>query len=694
VLAGLDPEQRAVAVAPRGPVCVLAGAGTGKTRALTHRIAFGVHSGQVDAARVLSLTFTARAAGELRGRLRGLQVDGVQARTIHAAALRQLRYFWPQVIGGEPPTVLAQKAALVAEAASRLRVRVDRTALRDLASEIEWAKVSQIAPDDYPAAAVTSARVMPADLPPGEVARVYAAYDDVKRGRGQIDFEDVLLLTAGMLDDDSRMATSVRSQYQHLLVDEYQDVSPAQQRLIDLWLGDGDDLTVVGDAAQTIYSFTGASPRFLTGFAQRYPQATVVRLVRDYRSTPQVVGLANRVLASAVVAPELRLTLVAQRPDGPEPAFVAHPDEPAEAADVVVRIKRLIAAGTPAREIAVLYRVNAQSEVYEEELARCGVDYVVRGGERFFERPEVREAVTLLRGSLRAGESVAADESLTALVSSVLATAGYSAAAPSGQGSARTRWESLAALVALAGEVSAVTPDAGLAEFVAVLDERAAMQHAPTVDGVTLASLHAAKGLEWDAVFLVGLVDGTVPITYATTPAQVEEERRLLYVGITRAREHLTFSWATARNPGSRGQRRPSRFLDGLRPGEATATAGRTSGAGSRRRKGAARCRVCGRALTTAVERKLRHCSECEVDVDLELFERLREWRREEAQRTSVPAYVVFTDVTLTAIAQDRPSSEVELVGVPGVGPSKLARYGPAVLAVVAGEWTGHADVE
>jgi DNA helicase-2/ATP-dependent DNA helicase PcrA len=242
--------------------------------------------------------------------------------------------------------------------------------------------------------------------------------------------------------------------------------------------------------------------------------------------------------------------------------------------------------------------------------------------------------------------------------------------------------------------VSAATPDAGLAEFVAVLDERAAMQHAPTVDGVTLASLHAAKGLEWDAVFLVGLVDGTVPITYATTPAQVEEERRLLYVGITRAREHLTFSWATARNPGSRGQRRPSRFLDGLRPGEATPTAGRTSTAGSRRRKGAARCRVCGRALTTAVERKLRHCSECEVDVDLELFERLREWRREEAQRTSVPAYVVFTDVTLTAIAQDRPSSEVELVGVPGVGPSKLARYGPAVLAVVAGEWTGHADVE
>ena len=685
VLEGLDPEQRDVVLAPRGPVCVLAGAGTGKTRALTHRIAYGVHAGQTKPGQVLAVTFTARAAGELRTRLRVLGVDGVQARTFHAAALRQLRWFWPRVIGGEAPQISPSKVALLAEAASRCRVRADRPLLRDLAAEVEWAKVTQTPPDDYPRAAVAARRASPGDLSAEEFAHVYAAYEAAKREAGRIDFEDVLLLTVAMMQDSPPMLDEVRSQYRHFLVDEYQDVSPVQQRLLDLWRGDGEDLTVVGDASQTIYSFTGATPTFLLGFATRHPAATTVRLVRDYRSTPQVVGLANRVLAKASgSSSSLRLELVAQRPAGPEPTYTAYPDESAEAAGVATVVRRLLVDGVSAKDIAVLYRINAHSEAYEEAFSEGAIPYVVRGGERFFERPEVREAVMLLRGAARGGEGGGAE--LETTTAHVLAAAGYREQAPTGTGAVRDRWESLAALVSLAHDLSAATPGAGLAELVAELEGRSAAQHAPTVDGVTLASLHSAKGLEWSAVFLVGLVDGVLPITYAQTQEQVEEERRLLYVGVTRAREHLHLSWALARSPGSPARRQVSRFLDGIVAAKGDRHSGSTRSAGGRRQRRPARCRVCGRTLATPLEQKLRHCATCEVDVDVALFERLRAWRLEAAQAAHVPAFVVFTDATLTAIAQDRPTSVADLLAIPGIGARKLELYAADVLALVAGD--------
>src|SRR3954469_5887384 len=326
VLTGLDPEQREVATALTGPVCVLAGAGTGKTRAITHRIAYGVHAGVYTPQQVLAVTFTARAAGEMRTRLRDLGVQGVQARTFHAAALRQLHYFWPQAVGGAAPEVAPHKAGLVAEAGSRLRLRLDRSAVRDLAAEVEWAKVSLLTPDTYPAAARGAGRD-PAGLDATAMARLLQVYEDVKAERGVIDFEDVLLVTAGVLQDHPQIAETVRRQYRHLVVDEYQDVSPLQQRLLDLWLGGRDELCVVGDASQTIYSFTGASPRYLLDFQRRYPAAQVVRLVRDYRSTPQVVGLASRLLDRVPVAQrQARVELVAQRPAGPEPTFTGYDD--------------------------------------------------------------------------------------------------------------------------------------------------------------------------------------------------------------------------------------------------------------------------------------------------------------------------------------------------------------------------------
>ncbi|MFE5714879.1 ATP-dependent DNA helicase UvrD2 [Streptomyces sp. NPDC056501] len=705
VLDGLDPEQREVALALSGPVCVLAGAGTGKTRAITHRIAYGVRAGILQPASVLAVTFTNRAAGEMRGRLRQLGAGGVQARTFHSAALRQLQFFWPKAVGGDMPRLLERKIQLVADAAARCRIRLDRNELRDVTGEIEWAKVTQTVPADYPAAVAKSVRDAPRD--PAEISQIYALYEQLKRDRAAIDFEDVLLLTVGILQDRHDIAEQIRRQYQHFVVDEYQDVSPLQQRLLDLWLGDRDNLCVVGDASQTIYSFTGATPDHLLNFRNRHPNATVVKLVRDYRSTPQVVHLANGLLSQARGrAAEHRLELISQRDPGPEPAYTEYADEPAEAEGTARRIRDLIAAGVPAGEIAVLYRINAQSEVYEQALADAGVPYQLRGAERFFERQEVREAGIALRGAARAGgnDSLLDDaDDLPSQVRAVLSTKGWTSKPPSGSGAVRDRWESLAALVRLAEDFARAKSGATLSDLVAELDERAAAQHAPTVQGVTLASLHAAKGLEWDAVFLVGLTEGMMPITYAKTDEQVEEERRLLYVGVTRARLHLSLSWALSRAPGGRASRRPTRFLKGLRPGSGSLGSRAAAGAGGiergiaggrRKPRGPVLCRVCGATLTEAGAMKLMRCEDCPSDMDEALYERLRDWRAEQARELAQPAYCVFTDKTLMAIAERVPTTDGELSSISGVGVRKLDRFGAEVLAICAGGDGGTGDDE
>ena len=639
VLAALDPEQRQAAEAVAGPVCILAGAGTGKTRAITHRIANMVATGVASPGHILAVTFTTRAAGEMRSRLRVLGATGVQARTFHSAALRQLQYFWPRLSAGPRPTIVESKLPSIRAAAARLRIPVDPALQRDLASEIEWAKAAMVPTDSYATQAVAAGREPP--LAAESVQKLFAAYEDVNAERGQFDFEDLLVMSAYAIEEHRDIAAEVREQYRHFVVDEYQDVNPLQQRLLDAWLGDRDDVCVVGDPHQTIYSFTGASPSYLLDFKKKYVDATVVRLVRDYRSSPQVVDLANKLAPTA--------QLQAQAAAGPEPAFSSYDDEPAEAAGVVARIKRLVAEGVPLREMAVLYRVNAQSEAYEAALADAGLPYLVRGGERFFDRAEVREGVVRLRGAAKAANPP--DGSLTDIVTEVLASVGLTPEPPAGRGAARERWESLRAIVGLAEEM----PAASLDDFVAELSQRADAQHAPPVDGVTLASLHAAKGLEWDAVFLVGLVDGTVPITHATTPAQLEEERRLLYVGITRARRHLALSWASARAAGGRRTRKPSRFLDGLRPPVAVRTA------------------------TSSPKPKRSVLS------DDPLVQRLSEWRRARSLEDEIPAYIVFDNKTLEAIAAHHPTDRDELAAVPGIGPKKLEMYGDAVLEILRG---------
>ncbi|HWF68314.1 MAG TPA: ATP-dependent DNA helicase UvrD2 [Mycobacterium sp.] len=699
MIADLDDEQREAVLAPRGPVCVLAGAGTGKTRTITHRIAQLVATGHVAAGQVLAVTFTQRAAGQMRSRLRALGaaaqtgVGAVQALTFHAAAHRQLRYFWPRVVGDTGWQVLDSKFAVVARGASSARLQLSTDDVRDVAGEIEWAKASLISPEQYPDAVAAAGRDIPLDA--ARVAAVYTAYESLK-SRGDdvalLDFDDLLLHTAAAIEDDAAIAEEFRDRYRCFVVDEYQDVTPLQQRVLSAWLGDRDDLTVVGDANQTIYSFTGASPRYLLDFSRRFPEATVVRLERDYRSTPQVVSLANRVIAAARgrVAGS-KLHLVGQRDPGPVPTFSEHPDEVAEAAAVAASISRLVESGTPPAEIAVLYRINAQSEVYEEALTEAGIAYQVRGGEGFFSRQEIRQALLVLQRAANRGadaEGTLSDggDPLPDIVRGLLEPLGLTAEPPTGT-RARERWEALSALAELVDEEVAHRPQLDLPDLLAELRTRADARHPPVVQGVTLASLHAAKGLEWDAVFLVGLTDGTLPISHALTHGAeseaVEEERRLLYVGITRARMHLALSWSLSRNPGGRQSRKPSRFLNGLSP----QTQPDTTASRPRRNRGATgpsqRCRICNNQLTTPAAIMLRRCETCAADIDDELLLQLKEWRLRTAKEMKVPAYVVFTDNTLIAIAELLPADDAALVAIPGIGARKLEQFGPDVLELV-----------
>lgn len=675
ILDALDPDQREVAETVEGPLAVIAGAGTGKTRAITHRIAHAARLGAADPRRTLAVTFTTRAAGQMRGRLAELGVEGVQARTFHSAALKQLQYFWPRAYGVELPPLTESRFGLVAEAAARQRLSTETSMVRDLGAEISWAKVSNVTTGDYPGLARAAGRDV-AGLDSAVVARVLADYEAIKRERGVIDFEDILLCTVALLHEHSDVAAEVRSRYCHFTVDEYQDVSPLQQSVLEAWLGERDDLCVVGDPAQSIHSYAGARPEFLTGFARRHPGAKVVRLHRDYRSTPQVVALANDVLHPPHFRGERpSVMLVAQRPDGPAPLFEGHATDADEARATALWFQELHRRGTPWREMAVLFRINAQAPALEAALTTAEVPYVVRGSERFYERPEIRQALR----TLGSHASNTPDDPGLAGVRAILTGIGWSEEPPAGAGAVRERWESISALVDLATEVAADDPAITLQGLTAELMTRAERQQAPVGQGVTLATFHAAKGLEWDAVALAGVAEGSVPFALSTSVEAVNEERRLLHVGVTRAREHLRVSWSRSGGPGRAG-RTMSRFLVGLTPG----TIKEAPPSAPRRRTGSVlsqKCRVCEGSLDTAAERKLGRHQTCASSYDEALLAALKAWRKEAAQ--GAPAFVVFTDATLVAIAEAMPRDEHELLSIAGVGPTKRERYGDQVLAVL-----------
>ncbi len=564
-LDGLDEQQREAVTALRGPVCVLAGAGTGKTRVITRRIAHGVDTGAYSPGRVMALTFTSKAAGELRGRLRTLGVDGVAARTFHSAALAQLNYFWPTLAGDRPPAIIDNKVRVLAHAADGIGLELDTPTLRDVAADIEWRKVTLRTIDDY---ARVRAGGTVGRLPASTAVELHRAYEALKDERRQMDFEDVLLACAGMLETEAHVVAAVREQYRHFTVDEYQDVSPLQQHLLELWVGDRRDLCVVGDASQTIYSFAGADPRFLIEFPRRWEGARVVELHRNYRSDAAVLAVANELMRERPGAVHLTAAAAETVPPSP-PTVSAYRDEADEARGVAGRIADRLRAGADPASIAVLYRTGAQSAELAAALADAGIATTVLGGRRFFDLPEVRQAVLALRGA-----SVAPlERGFVDAVRDILRSLGMTDEAPPAGGAVRESWEARTAILRLAEEAPAGTT---MRSFTDDLMSRARAQDEPTLRAVTLATLHAAKGLEWDHVYLVGLAEGLLPIAYATHFDQIDEERRLAYVGITRARRSLSLSWPA----GSRG-RSPSRFLQEIR----TSTRDAAPTAGARRRQ-------------------------------------------------------------------------------------------------------------
>ena len=631
VLAGLNEAQREAALALRGPVAILAGAGTGKTTTITHRIACQVRSGAFEPSQILAVTFTDKAAGELRIRLAALGVEGVEARTFHSAALSQLSRLWTTHTGEKLPEILDHKAPMIASLANALPPPHRFLPRRELAGEIEWAKNRMIPPARY----LGELDDHEPPIPPELMHRVYDGYERRKRSMGKLDFEDMLGLALRLFDEHPDAADRVRSRFVAFTVDEYQDVNPLQAALLERWLGDRDDLCVVGDDYQTIYAFTGASPEHLLGFTRRYPHATVVRLEENHRSTPQVLELANRLAARLG---GFRKTLRATRSSGPPPLARAEPDEETEVGAVVQAVRRLhTEEAVPLEEIAVLYRINARSEPFEEAFAAAAIPYQVRDG-AFLRRPGPRAVLQRLkRSSGRAGSVAGAVEAITDQL-------GFDPEAAPDADEEVTRQSDLGRMRSLAAEFErAGGGDA--AAFGAELARRFSTEHSGR--GVNLLTYHRAKGLEFDAVFLPRLLDGELPFRSGRAKADPEEERRLLYVGITRARRYLFLTWPAA------GRAQPSPFLDEME-------------------------------LAPSVPSRAAPGPAVTVGRGGALFDRLKEWRRKRAQADGVPAYVVFHDRTLAEIAERRCKDWADLAAVSGVGPTKLERYADEVLAVVA----------
>jgi len=641
ILEGLNPAQREAASAVRGPVVILAGAGTGKTTTITRRIACQVAGGAFRPGEILAVTFTEKAAQELKSRLRTLGVEGVEARTFHSAALSQLGRLWPRFEDRPLPDLLDAKGPLIASLANALPRPYRFMPRRELASEIEWAKNRMVPPDRYLDALGDHEPPIPADL----MAGLYARYERRKGILGRLDFEDMLGLAVALFDRHPEAVAEVRGRFLAFTVDEYQDVNPVQQALLERWLGGRDELCVVGDDYQTIYSFTGATPSYLLRFRERFPTARVVKLEENYRSSPQVLSTANR-LSERLGG--FRKSLRASVPEGHPTVLRMLADPGAETAFVVAEAVRLHASeGVRYEEMAVLYRINARSEPFEEAFAAAGIPYQVRDGE-FLRRPGPRAALQRLRRE--SGEVAAA-------VGRTTDALGYRPDAEPDSAEEATRQADLGRLRALAAEFAGAHPDGDIAGFVADLGRRFAGE--ASARGVTLLTYHRAKGLEFDAVFLPRLLEKELPFRSGRAQADENEERRLLYVGITRARRHLYVTWPLDPRVGR------SRFIAELGGPPPAPTTDEARAARAARPTGAAAPRP---PLPAGP-----------------LVDALKQWRLDRSRADGVPAYVVLHDSTLGTIAERRPRSRQELATVPGIGPAKLDRYGDDILSVVAG---------
>lgn len=544
LIESLDENQRKVALALVGPVRVLAGAGSGKTRAITHRIAYGVETGVYSAEKILALSFTVKAAGEMRARLSALGVEGVACRTFHSAAMRQLAHFWPDLIGGEMPKVLHSKAATLQRAAARLSIRATDDLLRAVAAEIEWRKVRLLSMDHY--VSELPQRPVPNGLSTDALISLITTYEHLKDDQRNLDFEDTLIATLGMINSETWVADRIREQFRFFVVDEYQDVSPVQRALLDAWRGNHAEVCVVGDPNQTVFGFAGATDEYLLKFESEFPGATTVSLDRNYRSTPEIVKLANATVPQSV------LELVSQRASGPEPRVLLSATDADEARTIATEIRAALDAGTAPADIAVLYRINTQAIAIEQVLAQAGIPFRVRGG-RFFDEPSVIQALVLVRGRLQTDPAANARDTMALILRENL---GWLSKPPANPGD-RHAWNVMSALADIA---EALPETATVVDLAADLKHRVENEIEPTVSAVTLSTTHNAKGLEWDTVFVIGMSEGTFPLSLSTDEAAIAAERRLAYVAFTRARRSLTLSWAE-RHIETSARRTRSRFI-------------------------------------------------------------------------------------------------------------------------------------
>jgi DNA helicase-2/ATP-dependent DNA helicase PcrA len=658
LLQGLNDAQRRAVITDAAPLCILAGAGSGKTRVLTRRIAWRIAQGDADPRHVLALTFTRKAAGELSRRLSSLGVrDQVATGTFHATAYAQLRRRWADR-GERPPTLVDRKVRLLAPLLAGHRSAAVQPA--DIAAEIEWAKARFVGPTHYESEAAAAGRKPVLAL--SVMASLYERYEEEKRRKGVVDFDDLLLLCARALQTDDAFAASQRWRFRHLFVDEFQDVNPVQHRLLEGWRGDRRDLCVVGDPNQAIFGWNGADATFLTEFGARLGGAEVVRLDDNYRSSPQILAVADAVLNGS--GSGRGRPLRANRPEGSTPSVRSWATERDEARAVIRAMRRRHNPALPWSGMAVLARTNAQLLLFEEACTAANIPHRVRGEGPFLSQPEIRQALNELRRLPATSPLSSAIPDLDEMVEEA-------------EGDRRQRLEGL---VRLAQEYEAVDQAATVDGFFAWL--RATVGgDAPTTGGdvVELATFHAAKGLEWPVVFVVGLERGLVPIAQADTPAARAEERRLLYVAVTRAEQELLCSWAERRTFGARTlTRSPSAYLPAI---EAAVKAGAEGSPGEWRRY-----LDDGRQkLRAASDRRPADVRALLDKADPGMFEALRSWRAATAKRSGVPAYVIFHDTTLAALAEAKPRDRNGLLAVPGLGPVKAERYGEAVLAVLAG---------
>ena len=675
LLAGLDDDQRVAAETIGGPVVIIAGAGSGKTRTITHRMAYAALSGRQSANSMLALTFTTRAAGELRDRLVKLGLPRVQARTFHSAALRQLKFFWPRFAGQDLFEVVSNNYPLVVEAAARHRIPNDSAMIRDLLFEISWCKARNITSAQYPELAAQTRRGVSIDYE--LVARVFEEYESVKKRSGALDFDDLLLLNVGMLRESTAIADQVQDTYRHFVVDEYQDVSPIQRTLLSLWLGDNDDLCVVGDPNQSIHGFAGADRKFLLNFEQEFPGARRVTLRRNYRSTPEILALANSVIAGTGGDTKPQIPV---RPSGSPVEAKQFATEAIEAAETAEWLKARHLEGLPWSEMAVLFRIHAQAPKLEAALSASDIPYQTKGMDRFWERSEIRAAVRGLRMT-----EATPDQPPLETVRTTLTKFGWAPDPPGGSGKVRERWESLQSLLELIEELVAEEPTTTYSTMLIQILELSNREFVPNPDSVTLSTMHAAKGLEWPAVGVVGMQEGLVPFVMASEPDQLAEEQRLAYVALTRAQNLLRVSWSGDRKGGGK-----SRFLTSLPD-----TSSERPKWPAKKPKGVPKCKVCNKRLQNANEIKIGRHLDCPAEIDLTLLEALKEWRGALAKARGIPAYVIFTDLTMIALAESRISSSEELLEVPGIGLRKLELYGDEILELLQqGEFASGSDSE